>query len=324
LSNREVSNSHPTSAISTDTTNFNNNLSSTDIDVQTALTTLDNLNNVKNNVNQTSHSFVVGDVIRRSSGSYIKAIATSKTNAKAVGIVSTVVDADNFIVVYKGNITVSTASWADGTVYYLSDATAGALTSTAPTTFGSVEKAMLVATGTTTGIVFTDTGALIQRVQEVEITSINPDDTYPPDAGTDFGCEVSTRFLTTANSIGYFAFNKPQVWSASKDVKIAFDYKLSSTPIASDVVKFTLDYSVCSSGEVPNLSSPDVSVSESIAVSAIDPTAFIDIELSTIKIASAQMASGRQRIFCKLTRDVSVANNYGGSFDLISIRLYQD
>jgi len=43
LSNRTDPNSHPATAISTDTTNFNNNLSIADTDVQKALDTIDNL-----------------------------------------------------------------------------------------------------------------------------------------------------------------------------------------------------------------------------------------------------------------------------------------
>jgi hypothetical protein len=107
---------------------------------------------ISETVTQTSHGFVAGDVLKRSSGSYAKAQANSIANAYAVGIVESSVDANTFVLVSTGRIS-GLSGLTDGAVYFLSASTAGLLTSTEPSTAGNRSKPMLVATGSTTGIV---------------------------------------------------------------------------------------------------------------------------------------------------------------------------
>lgn len=99
-------------------------------------------------ITQNAHGFAAGDVLRRGSGSYAKAQADTAANAAAVGIVDTVLDANNFLLTEAGSITTLTGL-TDGTVYYLSAATAGALTSTKPT----IGVQILIATSSTGAIV---------------------------------------------------------------------------------------------------------------------------------------------------------------------------
>ena len=105
---------------------------------------------VSSTVTQTGHAFVVGNVLRHNGTSYIKAQANSAANAEVVGIVSTVTGTDIFILTDNGYIT-GLAGLTAGSVYFLSDSIAGALTATEPTTADYISKPLLIATSTTTG-----------------------------------------------------------------------------------------------------------------------------------------------------------------------------
>jgi hypothetical protein len=110
-----------------------------------------NYKNSSETLTQASHGFAAKDVIRRDSGgSYIKAKSDTAANAEAVGVVESV-NGNDFVVVYSGRIS-GLSGLTDGSVYRLSDVTAGLLTTDA-VAVNSVDKPMLVATSTTTGIV---------------------------------------------------------------------------------------------------------------------------------------------------------------------------
>lgn len=82
---------------------------------------------------QAAHGLVVGDVIRVSiANTFVKAQANSVANARAIGIVTAVADANNFTVTMHGYITTGVPAASAGTVCYLDPSTAGALTSTPP------------------------------------------------------------------------------------------------------------------------------------------------------------------------------------------------
>lgn len=155
------------SDIETDTSDFDNNLSSSDTDIQTALETLDELagggggsaDAVTKSVNQSSHGFSVGDVLRLSSTTYVKAQADSAANAEVVGIVSEVDDSNNFTLTTHGRIT-GLSSLTAGTVYYLSESSAGDLTSTEPSGATDISKPILVADTTTSGYLINYRGLL--------------------------------------------------------------------------------------------------------------------------------------------------------------------
>lgn len=105
------------------------------------------------NVNQSAHGFSVGNVLRiqNATTTYIKALADTSVNAEVIGIVSSVTDSNNFVIVMFGYVS-GLSGLTKGTVYFLSDTTAGLLTATEPTPNGvKVSKPLLVANGTTTG-----------------------------------------------------------------------------------------------------------------------------------------------------------------------------
>lgn len=92
-------------------------------------------------VYQASHGFSVCDVVRLSGSGWVKAQANSSTNAEMFGVVSGVVDTDNFKVKSCGLIqSANVPNYSAGTVVFLSDTTAGAMTNTPPSDVGDVEK----------------------------------------------------------------------------------------------------------------------------------------------------------------------------------------
>lgn len=135
-------------------------------------------------VAQTAHGLSVGDIVRSSgtAGQFTKAQADSAANAEVIGIVTAVADANNFTVTTEGYITTGVPTATAGTVFFLSASSAGALTSTEPSTVGqisiplltvitsaakaffSVRRGLVIATagtGTVTSVAQSFTGGLI-------------------------------------------------------------------------------------------------------------------------------------------------------------------
>jgi len=113
-------------------------------------------------ITQGTHGFGVGDVLRLSGSTYVKAQADSVANAESVGIVSDVADVNTFTITFVGYVS-GLAGLVAGTVYFLSEGTAGLLTATEPTGDGEVSKPLLIATSATEGYFF--------NMRGVEITS---------------------------------------------------------------------------------------------------------------------------------------------------------
>jgi hypothetical protein len=105
---------------------------------------------VTKDIAQTGHGFVAENALYHNGTIYAKAKADSATTSDVVGIVSAVIDADNFTLTTSGNITLTGATAGQ---YFLSDTTAGLATLTPPTTNGYVRKPIMVATSSTSGIV---------------------------------------------------------------------------------------------------------------------------------------------------------------------------
>lgn len=91
--------------------------------------------NIQITVSQTSHGFAARDVLRYGTASFAKARANLEANCiDVVGIVVSVTDANTFVLHIGGYVTGLTAGLVADTVYYLSAATDGLLTTTKPTT----------------------------------------------------------------------------------------------------------------------------------------------------------------------------------------------
>ena len=117
-------------------------------------------------ISQASHGFVVGDVVYHNGTIYVKARADAAATAEALGVVSAVADVNTFSLVAGGRIT-TLSGLTPGDVYFLSDATAGLLTTTEPTAVGSITKPILVATSATAGYVINYRGIVVQSAGAV-------------------------------------------------------------------------------------------------------------------------------------------------------------
>lgn len=112
-------------------------------------------------VNQTTHGFSVGDVVRcTGANTYTESQADSASNAEVAGVVSAVADTDNFTLSHAGRVT-GLSSLTAGTIYYLSESAAGAITATEPSGDGEISKPVLVADTTTSGILLTFRGTAV-------------------------------------------------------------------------------------------------------------------------------------------------------------------
>jgi hypothetical protein len=98
-------------------------------------------------VTQASHPFVAGDVIYCSgANTYAKAKADAAATADVVGVVSVDVGTDDFIYCASGKMTTGVPAVAAGSVLFLSDATAGLLTTTEPTAAGHISLPVAIVT----------------------------------------------------------------------------------------------------------------------------------------------------------------------------------
>lgn len=127
-----------------------------------------------------AHGFVFGDVVKldSSSNGYSKAKADSGVNAEVVGVVSEYIDANTFVLTFIGeifgtfvDINSTPIALVKGSTYYLSPVNEGKITITQPTEPGTVHKAVLLATSTTSAIVIPFTGGVLSTPVELASAS---------------------------------------------------------------------------------------------------------------------------------------------------------
>ena len=139
-----------------------------------------------------SPDFAVGTPLRLDtlSGQYTRAEADSGFNAEVVGVVSKRISSTVYEITFIGEIfgdftqvTENASALSVGKTYYLSPYTAGKITEVQPTTPGQVHKAVLVASGVSSGIVIPFTGG---------------------ELGTPITISNSTSIATTINQLNRF------------------------------------------------------------------------------------------------------------------------
>lgn len=154
---------------------------------------------ITESISQTSHGFAVGDLIYYNGTSFVKSQADTVVKAETYGMVTTVTDANNFVMTTRGNVTTLSGLTA-GTVYFLDPTTAGAMTSTKPTTVGQIIKPVFVAKSTTAGqflnylgtVIDTYSGSIPMSTTEVNIG------TKPRSSGT---FNITTSGLTSGRPV---------------------------------------------------------------------------------------------------------------------------
>jgi hypothetical protein len=141
-------------------------------------------------VTQAAHGFALGDLVYYNGSAYAKAKADAAATAEVYGMV-TAVTTNTFVLVPEGYVTGLTGLTA-GAVYYLSDAVAGTMTATAPTTAGSINKLVFQADSTTSG------WAIRSRGIVVALTTVGAAGKGPRSDGTNLVNTYPAGDLTTA------------------------------------------------------------------------------------------------------------------------------
>ncbi len=182
-------------------------------------------------VNQTTHGFAVGDALRSSGtdNEYAKAQADSAANAEAIGMVTTVTDADNFIITTSGLIDVAAAvpSATAGDVLFLDPSTAGAVTTTEPTVAGQVSKPIGIVTADDTEMVYVNfRGAIVSDTDF-------PSQTYiTVKMGTEADGDDNQTFSLTTGSFTAGKYLSVYKNGALQEEGASADYQTSGTTIA--------------------------------------------------------------------------------------------
>jgi hypothetical protein len=148
-------------------------------------------------VTQSSHGLAVGDVVRFNGTAYVEAQANSAANAEVVGIVSAVASSGEFTLTISGEVT-GLSGLTAGEAYFLSAATAGALTATAPSSTGQVVKPVFIAVSTTSGYFFNMRGELISASASPTTSYIE----YRGSAGNGSTNTWVVRWTTNAKTVG--------------------------------------------------------------------------------------------------------------------------
>lgn len=121
---------------------------------------------------QNSHGFSVGQVLRWNSGGGVWSLAQSNlaSTSEALGIINSITP-NTFNLVFSGEATFPGMTFTPGNVYFLSDTSAGAITTTEPTATGSISKPIFFAETINTGFVYNMRGQYISQVSFVDTIS---------------------------------------------------------------------------------------------------------------------------------------------------------
>ena len=134
-------------------------------------------------ISQTAHGFTVGQLVYLNGGTYTLAIATATASAEVVGIVSSVINANTFVLTTSGLCT-GLVGLTPGVVYFLSTSVAGALTTTDPSTPGNIEKPVLIANSNTSGYFVNFRGKIVPSAGGSSVTSVTASAPLASSGGT--------------------------------------------------------------------------------------------------------------------------------------------
>ena len=208
---------------------------------------------IRNTIDQTSHGFSAGEVIRWDipNQGFTAAKATSPSEAEVSGVIESITDDNTFVVVYQGEIvltdfvTIGTGLTADE-VYFLSNTEAGYLSTTPPTSGGHVIKPILTRRGAIEGsseqkgLVMNYLGTVIGGEATVSLDGLTPVGVIQPYAGSssdvpngwsicDGGTLDASRYAEYWSRVGwrYGAWQKFTVSNLDPFLKIFYLYFIS-------------------------------------------------------------------------------------------------
>ncbi|MHA1949998.1 MAG: LamG-like jellyroll fold domain-containing protein, partial [Candidatus Thorarchaeota archaeon] len=121
-------------------------------------------------INQATHGFSVGEILRFNGTVYVLAQADTEENADSVGVVIGITDVNNFVLMQAGYNSGAFSGLTPGDVYWLSPTVAGAIQTAKPTTAGQIAKPLLIAD--------TATSAYYYNWRSIEVSGDIPVDDF--------------------------------------------------------------------------------------------------------------------------------------------------
>lgn len=168
----------------------------------------------KKTYTQNSHGFAAGDVLYYTGSVWAKAKADTEATAEVVGIIELVPTVNTFVLVTQGYIT-GLSGLVAGTTYFLSGTTAGALTSTEPTTSNYISKPILVALDSSVGVFINYRGSLITSSQSAQSGICNGRLTLQSGVAISTADQTAktTVYFTPYNGNNISLFNGTSIWT---------------------------------------------------------------------------------------------------------------
>ena len=248
-------------------------------------------------VTQASHGFVVGEVLYLNGSTYAKALATAANTAEVVGVVSRVIDASTFELTLSGEIS-GLSGLTPGEVYFLSAATAGALTVTEPSVVGQVSLPVGVASSATTLYVAPKRGVVVGAANARTTISVANNAATNVVSVTDYNSlklegELNVTRSSGGNQRAYYtveaAKNGAGVWqvSASYTGDDVLYTTLPSWDVASNNLQVTMPL-------VTNFSS--ASLTYALNTPAVGASLPLSVDSSSLNIVSEAPLSYRNRV----------------------------
>lgn len=180
---------------------------------------------------QTSHGFLLGEFIGYSGGTYNKAIANGSYDGEFIGVITEVIDTNNFKVTQAGYVSGLTGLSAN-TTYWLSPTVEGEITGTEPTSEGQIAKPILLADSSESGWVFPYPGFVITTGDSLnfEVISVACSDEISDLASTSGITTFRMPFAMALNEV------RASVTSAPSGTSIVVDINESGSSILSTLI----------------------------------------------------------------------------------------
>jgi hypothetical protein len=253
-------------------------------------------------VNQVGHNFVVGDVLYLVSSTYVKAIASAANTAEVVGVVSRVLDADNFEMTLSGEVS-GLSGLVAGEVYFLSASTAGLLTVTEPSVVGQVSLPVGVASSTTTLYVAPKRGVVVGAANARTTIAVSNNAATNVVSVTDYNSlklegELNVTRSSGGNQRAYYtveaAKNGAGVWQVSAsytgdDVNVGGTTALPSWDVAANNLQITMPL-------IPTNTFLSASLTYSLNAPAVGASLPLSVDSSSLNIVADAPLSYRNRI----------------------------
>lgn len=158
---------------------------------------------------------------------------------------------------------------------------------------------------------------------EIKADEMSLDDTIiGVDYGTAFNMYPTCDFGSTTSGAIWIDMNFPSGWSITKDIVFEINYSLNGVDNTKNM-KLNANIWSINNAEVPLSATPDTTLTDTIISASTNTNTFTNLALTNIKVPLSILTASTESISIQLLRDVTVASNYSGTFQLISVRAKQ-